>query len=383
MDKDISRMTYIYQQFNNYGIDFKRFSAVDGNKLTHIDTNLRKGQLGCYISHLQTYKEIISHGWERTLILEDDITLTPWINRIDEFISTIPDGWDIIWVGQCRSKWPRNCCSLINNPEYDLSDMTKINDNIYKFSGKSKNNHPMGGYAYLISLQGAKKMLDLKHDFTQPIDNMMIKNSLEKYIIIPSLIIHCYNFQSNISVNADYKSLTKLSEDISFDHIWSKHPNMEKTLFKMLKEFHELTKSIGVRYCIAFGTLLGYYRTQSIIPWDDDVDLRVYKEDIPKLIKAVFQHKFLRASKMNLKGCPLLRYKIFSDSGIDHKINNSFWKWPFLDIWEFDLSHLDSIITIPVNCFKTKTIKLNQPFKTEEKILYSADRKNKTISTGP
>lgn len=376
MRKDVARMKYISRQLNSYGINFKRLEAIDGDILKELDTNLRRGQLGCYMSHLQAYREILNHGWQRTLILEDDITLTPWVLRMDEIVSTVPSGWDLIWVGNCRAQWPRNCCSLTNDPSYDLRKMTKINYNVYEFSGESEEgNYPMGGYAYLVSLKGATELLKLEHDFGKPIDKVLVQNSLKKYVTIPSLIIHCYEFPSSISGTPYHK--VNENKDIAFDCVWTRYPEMQKVLFELLEEFHELASSLGIRYFLAAGTLLGYYRTQSIIPWDDDVDLYVYKEDIPTLMKAVAQNKQLRDVKSPSDGCPGLRYKIFLSSGVDVELNGKTWKWPFLDIFGFDLADSGSFVKIE-DCQRDLDVELAKPFRVVEKTFYSADRKDKT-----
>lgn len=47
--------------------------------------------------------------------------------------------------------------------------------------------------------------------------------------------------------------------------------------------FHELCNQHDLWYIIAFGTLLGAVRHHGIIPWDDDIDLLVYRTDMVKL----------------------------------------------------------------------------------------------------
>lgn len=52
----------------------------------------------------------------------------------------------------------------------------------------------------------------------------------------------------------------------------------------LLKKFHSFCVENGIRYFLAYGTLLGAVRYKGFIPWDDDVDVLVPREDYKKMI---------------------------------------------------------------------------------------------------
>ena len=52
----------------------------------------------------------------------------------------------------------------------------------------------------------------------------------------------------------------------------------------LLKRFHSFCTENNIRYFLSHGTLLGAVRYQKFIPWDDDVDLLVPREDYDKLV---------------------------------------------------------------------------------------------------
>ncbi|MBE5885006.1 MAG: LicD family protein [Lachnospiraceae bacterium] len=56
---------------------------------------------------------------------------------------------------------------------------------------------------------------------------------------------------------------------------------------ELLKEFDAVCRKHGLRYNIAFGTLLGAVRHGGFIPWDDDIDVLMPIEDYLKLDKAI------------------------------------------------------------------------------------------------
>lgn len=52
----------------------------------------------------------------------------------------------------------------------------------------------------------------------------------------------------------------------------------------VLKEFHSFCVEHNIRYFISHGTLLGAIRYKGFIPWDDDLDVLVPREDYNRLI---------------------------------------------------------------------------------------------------
>ena len=54
-------------------------------------------------------------------------------------------------------------------------------------------------------------------------------------------------------------------------------------MLKLFQAFISLCQKYGFSYTTQFGTLLGAVRHQSFIPWDDDIDVGMIREDIYKL----------------------------------------------------------------------------------------------------
>ncbi len=57
--------------------------------------------------------------------------------------------------------------------------------------------------------------------------------------------------------------------------------------FEILKYIRDLCDQNGLMYYLAYGTLLGAVRHQGFIPWDDDMDVHMPREDFLKLIEII------------------------------------------------------------------------------------------------
>ena len=70
-----------------------------------------------------------------------------------------------------------------------------------------------------------------------------------------------------------------------------KMEKLKKVILQVLIDVTEACDENDIPYFIAYGTLLGAVRHKGYIPWDDDVDIHVRREDVPALEKAL-KNKF-------------------------------------------------------------------------------------------
>ena len=55
-------------------------------------------------------------------------------------------------------------------------------------------------------------------------------------------------------------------------------------LLKMLPYLAELLEASNIEYWLDWGTLLGAVRDGKMVPWDFDIDLGIYDEDVAKVL---------------------------------------------------------------------------------------------------
>lgn len=68
------------------------------------------------------------------------------------------------------------------------------------------------------------------------------------------------------------------SQKIDIKDVW----NAEQ---KVLDVIHDVCVKNGLKYSLCYGTLIGAVRHGGFIPWDDDIDIMMPREDYEKLIK--------------------------------------------------------------------------------------------------
>ncbi|KAG8186802.1 hypothetical protein JTE90_020480 [Oedothorax gibbosus] len=144
------------------GIFPHMLDAVDGKTLndTYIQTNgikmlpeyadpyhkrpLTSGEIGCFLSHYQLWKDMIEKQHRTALVLEDDLRFEPFFRKkVDTLIKEaqkIGLLWDLIYLGRKR---------LSDNNEPFVPGTTNLVSVDYSY----------WTLAYLITLEGAKKLV--------------------------------------------------------------------------------------------------------------------------------------------------------------------------------------------------------------------------------
>jgi glycosyl transferase family 25 len=95
------RLLEFQQEVEKYDLGtFEVFPAVDGNDIKEKRTpNLKLSEQGLIESNLKIIKNSIDNNFNNVLILEDDCIFTDEINRVDEYFNSLPDDWDMLYMG--------------------------------------------------------------------------------------------------------------------------------------------------------------------------------------------------------------------------------------------------------------------------------------------
>jgi GR25 family glycosyltransferase involved in LPS biosynthesis len=168
----LEKMDNMLNKIGGKFLEYERIEAVNGKLITDDEKNnllsLKSrrlfnnptsfkdikslGAIGCYLSHVGIWKLALERNEEEIIILEDDIKLKVDIDKLQEYIITRPEDYDI-----CYLDW------------YDLYG----NDNTKEYNSHwNKNNDDEISFfsAYMISEKGIRKLLQNIYPMEQQID---------------------------------------------------------------------------------------------------------------------------------------------------------------------------------------------------------------------
>uniref|UniRef100_A0A673J3W8 Procollagen galactosyltransferase 2-like n=1 Tax=Sinocyclocheilus rhinocerous TaxID=307959 RepID=A0A673J3W8_9TELE len=106
---------------------------------------LTRGEIGCFLSHHFTWKQVVERGLQHVLVLEDDVRFEPRFKRrlqtIMEDVEKAQLNWDLIYVGRKRMQ--------VAQPEVSVEGVDNLVEADYSY----------WTLGYALSQQGAKKLL--------------------------------------------------------------------------------------------------------------------------------------------------------------------------------------------------------------------------------
>lgn len=118
-----------------------------------------------------------------------------------------------------------------------------------------------------------------------------------------------------------------------------------KKVMEGLEVIDKIFRKNNIYYSIAYGTLLGAVRNKQMIPWDDDVDILIWRKDIDNIM--MLNEEFKKNGWILVKDWKLIKLYPF--------INNNIIKYPFIDFFIMDVED-DKIVRCLINKDKCKQL---------------------------
>lgn len=205
LDRSPQRFQRIKSQLVSQDIEFTRLSAVDGSQLSSSNVDklyqysdsdayykqLNKGEIACYLSHMDAWQKIIENQLDFAIVLEDDVNLIGDLNSVVTLVNTLPTDWDYIKLAEhSRTR------HVVHRQQFD------------SYQRVTYNKIPARACAQIISLSGAKKLLSQCDKILRPVDidlQYWWERDLNVFGLMPYPVEPSQQFASDIDYVAQRK----------------------------------------------------------------------------------------------------------------------------------------------------------------------------------
>ncbi len=264
LDESTDRLQRISNDLSKYDLHYQRFPAIKGVDLDEETINrwcperhmwwarrdIKLGEIGCFLSHVKLFEEIIARGYERVCVLEDDADIDAELVSWVQDSTPIPNNGDIL--------------KLTINGEFSTCSGMPVGE----FSGRTmafmfrRGIH--GTYGYIITRQGAQKALEHLAVMKDAVDNAMFEfwnSNLETYHVYPPVV----RTGEESIIGSEGRALKKTGQKISkpmmnrlrrrvldIQNFYKKHRFMIRVFgfsypmrFIMLSRHHQRQQNIG------------------------------------------------------------------------------------------------------------------------------------------
>ncbi len=219
-------------QFEKHNINHTFFEAIDGNSIVPTpdvcnlfygnDFNSRVGEIGVALSHKKIWENIVNQNeYDSFLIFEDDCEFHHETNKNLQEIEKILEHieYDVFYVGyHTRDNYKQEHLPPL---EVDSEGNVRFQSNLsFKLKLLNKEHFIGGIFAYYISKQGAKKLLDYidSNGIKHGIDYVMkICEPLIQYECSPFLMYSDWVQNTNSNVDSDIQKNFKYLDIYSDD----------------------------------------------------------------------------------------------------------------------------------------------------------------------
>lgn len=199
LEKDNTRRIKIEKEFTKANITATRINGIYGKNVSLYKNNIFKpthGIIGCFLSHVKTWKKFLKTKEEYAVIFEDDISfINPetFDKNVSKLLKVTPTDFDILYLGCFEDT------SILTKFAYYTIHPTRKKEMVNKYIYKPRLS--LGLYGYVLSRKGAEKLNSLFSFIYTHIDvqiNVEIsKGNVICYTSYKKLVVQNMHMESN------------------------------------------------------------------------------------------------------------------------------------------------------------------------------------------
>lgn len=132
LTKDFSRYSNMKIIFDNFNIVVDRWVATTDTLFRGYKCGLKPKYLACLNSHLSIIEDALEKGYDKILIMEDDIVpVRDLEKRFSDFISEVPDNWDFLYLSYIRTDDEKTMWTYRDLEKNKISDNVVVANNFW------------------------------------------------------------------------------------------------------------------------------------------------------------------------------------------------------------------------------------------------------------
>jgi glycosyl transferase, family 25 len=209
LKRSAERRYHTTKQLNDLDIPFQIIEAIDGTELSdqEIRNNpnygiykkglysryLLKEEIGCALSHFKVYNHMVAEKIELACILEDDNDFSRDFKELLFNDHLNIKEWDLLYLGHHSGSVTKGA---------EIRKKKQVTP--YNFWIGEAVEVPYGSYAYVINLNGAKKILNGAFPLRTPFDRYIgnyLTTGIRTFLLSPPCVSQNSSFSSTINNN--------------------------------------------------------------------------------------------------------------------------------------------------------------------------------------
>jgi len=196
LEQSTGRRIEVARHLTALNLPYQFFSAIDGNRLDSAELHTRyseasawralgrpmtAGEIGCSLSHLAIYRQMLEAELDELVIMEDDARPGPGLRYVLEHRDQWPRDWEVMYFYHLGN----DASHLSFRGRSPLGPVYRV----VRFSDR-----PLGTVAYAIRNSAASKLLDAGFPVSVPADELLngyqIPVDITRYGVSPVVVEH-------------------------------------------------------------------------------------------------------------------------------------------------------------------------------------------------